>query len=260
MPTATKKRPARKPALPRLSLTEVMTALEQAGSAQTRKTYLRHGAAEPMFGVSFATLKTMMKRIKVDHELALALWATGNFDARNLAVKIADPAQMTPSELDRWAADPTARMCRPYVAHLAAEGAHGRSRAELWLAASDETVLSTGWSLVAAMARVDEDTPDAWFAARLTEIEATIATAPNAVREAMLDALIAIGCRSTALRASVTAAAARIGPIEIDHGDTACKTPEVVPTLEKTWAHSLSKGFASPAAHERTRESMRTRC
>ena len=29
-----------------------------------------------MFGVSFATLKTLVKSIGVDHELALALWDT----------------------------------------------------------------------------------------------------------------------------------------------------------------------------------------
>ena len=62
------------------------------------------------------------------------------------------------------------------------------------------------------------------------------------------------------MRKSVTAVAKRIGKVEIDYGDTACKTPEAVPTLEKTWAHATSKGFESPAAQERARESMRTRC
>ena len=41
----------------------------------------------------------LMKRIDVDHELARQLWATGNVDARNLAMKIADPVAMTPDEL-----------------------------------------------------------------------------------------------------------------------------------------------------------------
>ena len=76
----------------------------------------------------------------------------------------------------------------------------------------------------------------------------------------MLHALLAIGCRSAALRKSVTAASKRIGRVEIDHGDTSCKTPELVPTLEKTWTHAASKGFASPAAQERARESLRLRC
>ncbi len=172
----------------------------------------------------------------------------------------ADPAKMSVSDLDRWAATQTVRMCGGYVAHLTAEGPHARSRCDKWLAAPSETKRWAGWSLVGAMALVDEDTPDAWFEKRLAEIERSIQTSPNAEREAMLHALIAIGCRSTALRKSVTAAAKRIGKVVIDHGDTSCKTPEVAPTLEKTWARATSKGFASPAAQERARESMRTRC
>ena len=53
-----------------MTLAEALAALENAGSAQTRKTDARHGATVPMFGASFATLKTLMKRIgkvEVDH-------------------------------------------------------------------------------------------------------------------------------------------------------------------------------------------------
>ena len=39
---------------PRMTFAEAMRELEKAGSAQTKKTYARHGAKEPMFGVSFA--------------------------------------------------------------------------------------------------------------------------------------------------------------------------------------------------------------
>ena len=111
MPARTKTAPAANPAkaaATRLSLAQVMTALEKEGSAQTRKTYSRHGAEEPMFGVSFAFLKTLYKSIGIDHELALALWDTGNFDARNLAVKIVDTARMSATDLDRWAKTRTA--------------------------------------------------------------------------------------------------------------------------------------------------------
>lgn len=253
------KRPPKVPAA-RMSLQEAMSALEQAGSAQTRKTYARHGAPEPMFGVSFATLKALYKRIKVDQELAQALWNTGNFDARNLAVKIADPAAISSRELDRWAAAPTARMCGSYVAYLAAESPHGRAKADKWLAAADGQTRLVGWFLVAALAMIDEATPDSWFAERLAEIESNVHSAPNAQRYAMNAALIAIGCRSAPLRRSATAAAKRIGPVEVDHGDTDCKTPAAADSIEKAWAHAKSKGFDSPATQERSRESMRTRC
>jgi len=68
------------------------------------------------------------------------------------------------------------------------------------------------------------------------------------------------GCRNAALRQAATAAAERIGEVEMDHGDTACKTPDAAAAIAKAWAHSLGKGFASPAAHERTREPLRLRC
>lgn len=263
MPVKTKSprtaKSAKTPA-PRMTLAEVMTALEQAGSAQTRKTYLRHGAPEPMFGVSFATLKTLMKRIRVDHELACALWETANFDARNLAVKIVDPALMSAADLDRWAREPGANMCASYVAYIAAEGPHGRTRADQWLTSSNPNECCMGWTLVAAQAMRDTATSDGWFAERLKEIERSIHTAPNAQRYAMNNALIAIGCHSTALRQDATSTAKRIGKVEVDHGDTACKTADAAQSIDKAWTHSTSKGFASPAAHERTRESMRTRC
>jgi hypothetical protein len=73
-------------------------------------------------------------------------------------------------------------------------------------------------------------------------------------------AVIQIGCRNAALRKAATAAARRIGKVVVDHGDTACKTPDAAAYIDKAWAHSTSKGFASPAAHERSREPMRTRC
>ena len=143
---------------------------------------------------------------------------------------------------------------------LSVEGPHARGRADKWLAASAETKRCSGWMLVAAMAMCDEATPDSWFLTRLAELEKTLQASPNARRQAMLSALIAIGGRNKALRKAATAVAHKIGTVEIDHGDTSCKTPEFMATLEKTWARATSKGFESPAAQERARESMRTRC
>jgi 3-methyladenine DNA glycosylase AlkD len=244
-----------------MTLSETMAALEKAGSAQTRKTYARHGAAEPMFGVSFATLKTLTKRIGVDHELACALWDTGNFDARNLAVKVVDPDRMTSGDLDRWARETSAvRMCGGYVAMLAAEGPHAAKKAGQWLVSKDARERGAGWVLVGQLAQRDESKPDAWFEERLAAIERTIKAAPNAERDAMNGAIVAIGCRNGRLRKLAVAAAGRIGKVEVDHGDTACKTPDAAPYIEKAWAHSTSKGFESPAAHERTREPPRLRC
>ena len=73
-------------------------------------------------------------------------------------------------------------------------------------------------------------------------------------------AVITIGGRSAGLRKAALAASKRIGKVEVDHGDTACETPDATEYIEKAWAHAKAKGFASPAAQERARELPRLRC
>ena len=246
---------------PRMTLAQAMSALEKAGTAQARKIYARHGAEGPMFGVSFAVLKDLTKRIGVDHELALALWDTGNLDARNLAVKIVDPQRMSSADLDRWAREGSAtRTCASYVGMVAGEGPLASKKVERWLASKDEVVRCHAWSVVGHLAHRDEGAPDAFFDKLLPVIERGIHAAPNLERANMNLALIAIGCRSAALRKAANAAAKRIGKVEIDHGDTSCKTPDAAATIQKTWDYAISKGHPSPAALERTRETPRRRC
>lgn len=260
-PASMARAPRKKAARERLSLTEAMAALEAAGSAQTRKTYARHGAQEPMFGVSFATLKALVKRIGMDHELACKLWETGNYDARNLAMKIADPQRMSAKDLDDWAqVGAHTRMCGAYVPMLAAEGPLARAKLEEWMESENQALGGAAWVLLSQLLSRDESLGDEEALSWLDKIEKTIHSAPNLQRDAMNSALIHIGCRSAGLRKSALAAARRIGKVEVDHGDTACKTPDAGQSIEKAWEHSLSKGFESPAAHERSRELPRLRC
>ena len=236
-----------------------MRTLEKAGSEATRRTYERHGAKGPMFGVKFGDLFELMKAIDVDHDLARKLWATGNVDARNLAMKIADPQALTSDELDRWAIENPMRMCGLYIATLAAEGPHARTKLREWLRSSDERLRAMGWTLLGRLSDLDESLAEDELLRRVEEVAKTIHAAPNDVRHDMNRALITIGGRSPATRKAVLAAAKRMGPVTIGHGDTACKTPDVAETVEKMWARS-GKKFGSPAAHERSMKSMRRRC
>lgn len=236
-----------------------MRILESLGSEHTRKTWTRHGATGPMFGVLFGELFKLMKKIDVDHALALELWATGNVDARNLAMKIVDPAQITPAELDRWAIENPMRMCGLYIGTIAAESPHARTKLLEWLGSSDERLVAAGWTLLGRLSDLDESFPEDELLRRVGEIEKSIHAAPNVVRNEMNRVLITLGGRSPALRKAVIAAAKRIGDVTVDHGDTSCKTPSAAESVEKMWARSEAR-FGSPAAHERSMKSMRRRC
>src|SRR5262249_55399880 len=82
---------------------EIVDELKSLGNEASKKVLLKHGAKEPFFGVKIEDLKKIQKRIKNDHALALALYDTGISDAMYLAGLIADDAQMTKKDLERWA-------------------------------------------------------------------------------------------------------------------------------------------------------------
>src|SRR5262245_61988276 len=93
-----------------MTLDDVMRALAALGSASTRKTLIRHGAPEPLFGVRIGDLKPLQKKLKGQQELALKLYATKNSDAMYLAGLIADGSKMTRRQLDQWVAGATWHM------------------------------------------------------------------------------------------------------------------------------------------------------
>ena len=228
---------------------DAMKELRANGSAQTRKICLNHGIRGDLFGVSYAVLVKMKKKIKVDQALAEHLWITGNHDARVLATLIADPTTVSVQTLNTWAKDLNDRHLAAALSNVAAEAPSARKQMEKWTAASNEMIGCAGWHTLASMARQNNGLPDAFFEKHLGIIESRIQSDRNWVKYAMNNALINIGVRNPKLERKAIAAARRIGRIEVDHGETGCKTPDAVPYIKKTIAYRKKK--ARKAGQER---------
>ena len=67
----------------------------------------------------------------------------------------------------------------------------------------------------------------------LARIERDISAEKNRVRQAMNNALIAIGMRNDMLETRALAVAKAIGKVQVDHGDTNCKTPHATAYIRK---------------------------
>ena len=80
----------------------ILEEIKPLGQESYKKVLLNHGVKEPCFGVKIEELKKIQRRIKVDYRLALDLYDTGVYDAMYLAGLIADDAQMTRVDLQRW--------------------------------------------------------------------------------------------------------------------------------------------------------------
>ena len=221
---------------------QVMAHLEANGTAQNRKIYARHGAGVNQFGVSFAELEKLRKTIKRDHALALALWDTENFDARNLATMIADPLKMSAKDLEHWAKSTNTHSHPGLIStYILPTSPHTRAKVESWLVSQHEYVVQLGWNCVSGMAVWATELPDEFFAEKLKVLQAGIHEAQNRVKHARVMCLISIGLRSAKLEALALSAAKRIGKVDVDHGETSCVTPEPAAYIAKAKAHTSKK-------------------
>ena len=93
-----------------------------------------------------------------------------------------------------------------------------------WIQVDGEWVERAGLMVLAGLALHDRDLPDSFFEPYFSLIESQIHGAKNRVRDAMNSALIAIGSRSDELEKEALEVAERVGRIEVDHGETGCKT------------------------------------
>jgi len=227
-----------------MDATALLERLRALGKPATAKTYRRHGAAEPIWGVSYADLGKLEKQIKTDHALALSLWKAGAHEARILATKIADPARVTRAEIDAWRKDLEGYPIVGAFSDFVRRTPHARACVDRWILDRDEWTSSAGWGVLAALATHERSLPDAELAPYIDRIAAGIHGAKNRTRYAMNGALIAIGGRGGALERQALAAAKKIGRVEVDHGDTECQTPDAAAYIQKMRARAAGKTLA----------------
>ncbi|CUB10102.1 DNA alkylation repair enzyme [Bacillus cereus] len=214
-------------------LEEVMQQLEEYGTEQNRKTYKNHGAKEPLFGVSFANLKLLKKKIKKDHDLAIVLWETKNMDAMTLATMILDPKKVTTELLNKWVQEVDYYCLMDVLMTAICTSPIAIERMEEWTKSDDEWIGRAGWSLLANIAIKNKTLQDDFFSPYLEEIKVNIHNEKNRKKEAMNRALIAIGIRNEDLEQTAIKIAREIGKVQVDHGATSCKTPDAELYIKK---------------------------
>ncbi|OPA81251.1 DNA alkylation repair protein [Paenibacillus selenitireducens] len=222
-----------------MTLEEVMQQLEAMGTEQTKSTYIRHGAQEPFFGVKIGDMKKLVKFVKKDQELALALYDTGNYDAMYLAGLTVDPKLMTKDKLQAWVQQANWHALAEYtVANVAAETPFVLELAREWIQSPDELVATCGWSTFASYAMI---TPDELLDLEelrqlLGHIENVIHTERNRVRYTMNSFVIAVGTTVKELHVEAMQVAEKIGKVSVEMGKTACKVPLASEYMKKVEA------------------------
>lgn len=215
---------------------EIMQKLEELGTEQTKSTFIRHGAKEPIYGVMVGDLKKLVKYVKKDHELALALYNSGNADAMYLAGLSVEPKLLTKDTLQDWVKMAYWYMPAEYtVAKVAAESEFALELARAWIQSDEEMVSTCGWSTYANYVSItpDEKLDLDEISNLLKQIEATIHEEKNRVRYVMNTFVISVAAYVVALHNQAVKVAENIGKVHVDVGNTACKVPIATDYIKK---------------------------
>lgn len=225
-----------------MDLDSVMTELKSKGTAQNTKVYKLQGAGDDVFGVSSAELQKLKKKIRVDHGLAVQLWETGNSDARSLATMIADPEEVTPTLATQWMKDVDYYLHGNEVAEVVAQSEAGLSKMRQWRKQKSEYARATGYAILTCMLEEDADSVEELECSRvLKDVVAEIHRSPNRAKHAMVMAVIAIGIYKDDLTDEALEAGEAIGEVEVDHGETNCTTPKIVPYINRALRKKAKK-------------------
>ena len=189
-----------------------LTALEALSTKRDRDNLSRFGiTAQSAFGVSMANVQKLAKTLGQNHELALALWDTGRYEARLLTAFVAEPARLTKAQMERWVKDfDNWAVCDTLCFFLFDRVPHAWDKIHEWSAQSPEFVKRTAFALLASIAGHDKAAGDALFLEGLALIERAASDDRNFVKKAVSWALRRIGRRNQPLNRAAVALSARL--------------------------------------------------
>ena len=192
-----------------MTVPQVLAWLERRGTKRNRDGMARYAIVAPRaYGVSVGDLRALGKQIGTDHALAQGLWKTGWYEARMLSAFVADPARVTPAQMDRWTREfDNWAICDHLCFHLYDRTPHAWKKIDQWGTRKEEFVKRAAFALLASVALHDKTTADPPFRKTLRLIERAASDERNFVKKGVSWALRSVGERSEGLHAAALSSA-----------------------------------------------------
>lgn len=180
--------------------------LERRASKKVKDGMARYAIpSDHALGVPVGVIRKIGKSLGVDHELALALYEQEPYEARMLAVFVADPERLTPAQMNAWCrAFDNWAICDTACFHLFDRSPHAFAKVDAWAKKKPEFEKRAAFALLASLALHHRSATDAEFERGLALVEREAKDARNFVKKAVNWALRGIGGRGVRLhRAAV---------------------------------------------------------
>jgi 3-methyladenine DNA glycosylase AlkD len=174
------------------TLADAMKQLEALGNEKVRVRNAKHGSGDNQFGVQLGDIRKVAAKIRTDHELALSLWQSGNFDARLLAILLIEAKKLSPAELERMVRSATSMQLAEWLnSYVVRNHPDKEALRQEWMVAADPWLARAGWGLTAE--RVGKSPRGLDLPALLDRIESEMGGADPATQWTMNGCLAGIG-------------------------------------------------------------------
>lgn len=195
-----------------MTVNEILTRFKSLGDDARRKHNIKAGAPDNQFGVKLGDIRTIAKKIKTDHKLALDLWDTGNVEAQLLATLIIQPTSLSAAELDKLTRSTTCAQVAEWLnSYVVAEHSEKEALREKWMKAKDRWAARAGWHHTASRVNKGKGADGLDVSALLDRIEKELPKALPEVQWTMNNTLAAIGIHHPKLRKRAIAIGEKIG-------------------------------------------------
>ena len=186
--------------------------LKKHSTRATRDGMARYAIpSDNAYGVAMKDIKALGKQLGPRHDLAIALWDTGVYEARMLVSFVADATLLTSMQMDRWCKDfDNWAICDAMCFNLFDRSPHRWAKVKKWSKSRNEFEKRTAFALLWSLSVHDKQATDAQFSAGLTLIERAANDERNFVKKAVNMALRAIGKRNQKLNSAAVLLARRL--------------------------------------------------
>ena len=144
---------------------EIIRELEALSSPQDVEGMARFGInPQKTYAVRIPELRKIAKKAGKNHKLAARLWKAGYRETRILACMIEDPKQVTPEQMDLWAAEfDYWEICDQCCMKLFRLTPFAYQKVFQWSESEEEFKKRAAFALIAVLAVHDKNAPDEKF-------------------------------------------------------------------------------------------------
>lgn len=207
-----------------MTLKGTLAQLKSLGNEKVRAHNKKAGAGDDQFGVRLGDIRKLAAKIKTNHQLAIALWDTGNIDARLLAILLIKPKDLSRAEMDRMVRSVNFVHVADWLnSYVVKNHPDKESLRQEWMEDDDPWAARAGWSLTSE--RIGRSPDGLNLTALLDRIESEMGTAASEAQWTMNFCLAGIGIHFPKHRKRAIAIGEKLGTYRDYPVSKGCTSP-----------------------------------